>query len=96
MKDIITCPKCKAQYLLGEIFIPECVIGQPKNIKKDEKGKLEFYSGVHSDNVEYYKCDYCDNTFKVTVDLQTKVEMNTIKEEYTTKIPKASLFLKED
>ena len=63
--DVIVCPCCGAEYLPAEIFIPESYIGKPKNIVKDEFGKIFTFDGESMNTYERYQCDYCGNTFKV-------------------------------
>ena len=36
----INCPYCNIEYLPGEIFIPNYIIGQPKEIERDEDGNI--------------------------------------------------------
>ena len=33
--DIITCPKCGAEYTAGEIYIPEVFLGVPDDIERE-------------------------------------------------------------
>ena len=45
----ITCPRCGAQYLPGEIYLPKAFLGQPKLIEKDFAGKILDYLGESMD-----------------------------------------------
>ena len=64
-ENIIICPYCGAEYLPEEIFIPEDLFNQPRNILKDEHGKLEHFVRDDLSFEEEYTCDYCNHTFKV-------------------------------
>ena len=63
--DIITCPKCSAEYLPAEIYLPTSFVGNPRYITKDYKGSLLDFSGESMDLKEKYICDKCNTAFKV-------------------------------
>lgn len=64
-RQIITCPKCGAQYLPSEIFMPRSFIGEPKDIEKDCYGKIVYYAGTDMNLKESYLCDYCGHNIRV-------------------------------
>ena len=87
---MIKCPKCGAQYLPAEIFLPNEFLGKPKTIFKDNNGIIEDYSGNSMDTEEEYICDYCDTPFNIYATVQFKTLINEGKnfnELYVTKIP---------
>lgn len=100
-RDIrIKCPVCGAEYLPAEIYIPKCFVGSPENIDKNHYTQcIESYFGKNMDLIERYKCDNCDNTFKIIA----KVQFITIKEEeldfkkpYKTKLNLQKITLDEN
>jgi len=74
---IIECPHCGAQYLPGEIFLPKEFLGEPKNVDKDENGKILSYVGTNMNTVENYICDYCGTNFKVraTINMNARTDV---------------------
>lgn len=100
--DIIRCPVCGAEYLPGEIYLPNEFLGQPKYIEKAySDGHILDYVGNQPNSmnlVEHYKCDRCNSNFKVVA----RVSFNTVEEDYnfthdySTKLTKETLFLKEE
>lgn len=77
MKDrIIKCPNCGCEYLLGEILYPNLVLGQPKNIIKNEKGKIEYWEDNDLSLSESYVCDNCNTPFIVNLKLDFDVEID--------------------
>lgn len=73
---IIKCPHCGAQYLPGEIYMPDSLIGQPDDIVKDAVGKIiyEDYSteAREPNMIEHYICDYCDKPFVIEATITYK------------------------
>jgi len=65
-RQVIKCPKCGAEYMAGEIYLPEYFIGQPNNIIKGYDHNILSYNGSDMDVEEQYQCDYCDCKFKVS------------------------------
>lgn len=98
--DIITCPHCGAEYTAGEIYIPECFLGVPKNIDKDCVNHTILTDlGKPMDTRESYICDYCKTPFKVSAYVKFNVEEDTthnFNKNYVTSVKKGSLFLSED
>lgn len=64
--QLIKCPYCGAEYLPGEIFLPNHFLGQPKGIEKDYTGKFLYAEGIDQDLTEFYTCDKCLSNFKVS------------------------------
>ena len=75
----IICPKCGAQYLPGEIYLPNAFLGQPRNVARDCTGKIVDYSGNSMDLKETYICDKCGCKFgvKAVVQFYTDVKETT-------------------
>lgn len=68
-KDIIICPKCGAEYLAGELFIPKYFLGQPYVVERDENHKVINSCGIPMTLEEKYICDFCDTPFKIYADI---------------------------
>lgn len=90
MKKII-CPNCGAEYAPQEIFLMNTF--NNTDIIKDEKGSI--LTDLSFDDDEIYKCDYCNQTFHVTMNIEFNVYTKHI-EEHTTKLHKPLIFLKEE
>lgn len=71
---VIKCPHCGCEYLPAEIFYPEEFLGQPKNILKDDNGKILGFQGEDMALVESFFCDHCGKEFKVTATCSFKSE----------------------
>ena len=87
----ITCPHCGAEYAPQEIFVMSNF--NNSRIIKDEEGKI--LDDLDYDKEEYYKCDYCNKTFYVNMDISFDV-YSTKLEEHITRLHKPALFLEED
>ena len=78
---VIKCPHCEAEYLPGEIYMPNAIIGQPDEIVKDSLGKIiyEDYSTPDREPclTESFTCEYCNKPFVIeaTVSYKTKEEV---------------------
>ena len=98
MKNIIKCPKCKTEYLPGEIFIPNNFLGQPKEIHRDEDGKIINYRGISQSLRETFTCEKCNYTFDIEAQITYKVEssMANFDEEYSTPLYADRIVLKEE
>jgi len=75
-RRVIVCPHCGYEYLPGEIFYPNNVVGQPTNIIRDTLGKIlyeEYLEGKEPLAEEQYCCDNCGRPFVVEVDAHYKV-----------------------
>ena len=75
-KTIIECKHCKAQYLIGEIFMPGAIIGKPVDVVKDSLGKIIYVDYKTEDNVpcntEHFVCEYCGKPAMLTAELIVK------------------------
>ena len=75
-KTIVECEHCKAQYLIGEIFMPNAIIGKPVEVVKDSLGKIIYVDYKSEDNVpnrsERFTCEYCGKPFIVTMEMVPK------------------------
>ena len=68
--NYIKCPYCGCEYHPAEIFLPEYVIGRPTAVLKDDNGVIEKVVADTTSLEEYYQCDKCNNSFKVTLDFE--------------------------
>ena len=79
-EPIIVCPICGQSYLPAEIFMPEDILGKPKEIFKTSSGKVDFYTGKEPDFVEEYICDNCSTHLviraKLSFDVQPRENTN--------------------
>lgn len=98
MKNIIKCPKCNQEYLPGEIFVPNNFLGQPREIDRNEEGKITSYKGINQSLRETYTCDKCNYTFDIEAQITYKVEGSfaNFDEEYSTPLYSNRIVLKEE
>ena len=74
---IITCPHCGYEYLSGEIFYGEALVGRPTDVVRDALGKIlyyEFQPGHELDTTEHYTCDNCGKSFIIDANINYKVK----------------------
>ena len=77
MKDkIIKCPCCGEEYLPGEVLYPNWIIGQPKNIIKNDRGRIEYWEDEDLSLTETYICDKCNTPLNITVSIDYSVEVD--------------------
>lgn len=72
---IIKCPHCGAEYLSGELYLPEAFTGHPYDIVKDSMGRIlyeDYQEGREPDMIEHYICDYCNKPFIVEATITYK------------------------
>lgn len=89
---VIRCPRCGAEYLPSEIYIPGSLIGQPDEVIKDSFGKIiyEDYSTDtrEPDMIEHFICDYCEKPFvieaMVTYKTKTEAPEKDFKQQYVS------------
>ena len=89
---VIKCPHCGAEYLPGEIYMPNALIGQPDDIVKDSLGRIlyEDYSTETREPAmtESFICEFCDKPFiiEATVTYKTREEApeKNFKEQYVS------------
>lgn len=66
----IKCPYCGWEYLPGEIFCPNSVVGQPETVLRDQLGHI-LYDEYKEDQLpemdETYVCDNCNKPFIATI-----------------------------
>ena len=93
----ITCPRCGAEYLPSELFIPKFVFGKPTDIERTDTGKLLWCDGQDMDLQETYKCDYCNKPFEIKAIIKFESYIDDRKDftsDYSTslKVKKYTLF----
>ena len=82
---IIVCPKCGAEYLPCEIFLPNAFLGKACDIVKDDSGEILSFDGYNMDNRETYVCDFCKTKFEVNAKVAfTSNDVDAFNEEYAT------------
>lgn len=88
-RPLIKCPKCGAEYMAAEIFLPDYFIGKPSGIIRSRDNNIIAYNGNDMDLEEEYECDYCNCKFnvKATVTFKTSPVGKDIfdDEEYVSK-----------
>ena len=97
--DLIICPKCEAEYLPCEIFIPNIFFGNNYKIDKDSTGKIVNKENYKLNTEESYICDYCNTPFKVKTNIRFSIiidEKHNFNEDYIMQInKKPKIFLDE-
>ena len=92
----IVCPICGAEYHPAEIFISDYIIGNPNHIEKDADGKIIDYIGMEQDLEEQYKCDKCNNLFKITAKIDfTAKPISKLNDKTTVSLRKYSMIMPE-
>ena len=76
MEKILKCPICGEEYLPGEIFYPNYIIGQPKNIIKNDRGKIEYWEDEDLVESESFICNKCNTTLNFTLKVEYNVEVD--------------------
>lgn len=72
---IIKCPRCGANYLPGEIYMPGALIGYPEDVVKDALGKIlyeDYPEGKEPNMIENFVCEYCNKPFIVEATITYK------------------------
>lgn len=93
------CPHCGAQYHLSEIFYPEEIMAKPHYIDKDKDGKIIKVVGTPETYTETYTCDYCGNSFSVTMSVRLKIKKIAdinMREDYVTRYYKSENLFSEE
>ena len=74
----ILCPKCGTEYHIAEIYYPKELVGCPRDIIKDEAGKILGFEGVDAKITEKYICDKCNTRFETiaAITFETKEVVN--------------------
>lgn len=87
--SIIHCPHCGAQYLPGEIYMPNSLIGQPDEVVKDSFGKIlyeDYYTEMREpDMVEHFVCEYCEKPFIIEATVTYKTKEEAPENDFSTK-----------
>lgn len=98
--DIISCPKCGAEYLANEIYIPKNFFGNVKTVDRDpESHKILAYYGDLINTKEHYICDFCNTPFNINANIvfNTDIdEQHDFNQSYCSILEKSSLFLDEE
>lgn len=74
---VIVCPHCGWEYLPGEIFYGEALVGRPTEIVRDVLGKILYYEykdGYELDTTEHYICDNCGKAFTIEAAISYKAK----------------------
>lgn len=74
MYKYIRCPKCRCEYLPGEIFNPDYLLGKPKNTIRNDVGEILGYEGIEPDDTESFTCEKCNTEFKVTAKINFLID----------------------
>lgn len=94
----IKCPKCGYEYLPAEIFFPKSLLGNPRDIIRDDDGSIEFFNGETMNLHEEFECENCQALFEVdaTINFSCKYDKKIdFDEEYETTIYKNRVKLEE-
>lgn len=85
---IIRCPRCGAEYLPGEIYLPSSLIGQPDEVVRDSVGKIiyeDYYTPEREpDAVEHFTCDYCEKPFVIEAVITYKTKEEAPENDFST------------
>lgn len=94
--NVIRCPHCGTEYHPSEIFIPEYLIGRPKDIEKNYLGKIvNIEMALKPDLKEEFTCEKCFQKLNISAHIRYDVSIKTY-EDYTTKKYKDRLVLNEE
>ena len=87
--NIIKCPRCGAEYLAGEIYMPGSLIGQPTDVVKDSLGKIIYVDyepeEKQPDMIESYICDYCNKPFIIEATITYKTREEAPERDFSSK-----------
>lgn len=99
-KTTITCPRCGAEYLPQEIYIPNIFFGKASYIEKDDvTHQITQIYGTDLDTEESYVCDFCNTPFSISakISFTTKEDIKrNFNEDYETRLTKEKIILEED
>ena len=62
---VIRCPKCECEYLPGEIYMSDYLVGKPRDVERTYDGKIFLYDGIEQNLEESFVCEKCGKPFKV-------------------------------
>lgn len=76
---LIKCPHCSAEYLPGEIYMPNAITGRPDEVVRDSLGRIiyeDYIAGHEPSLAESFTCEYCNKPFVIdaVVSYKTKEE----------------------
>lgn len=99
-KLVITCPRCGAEYLMQEIYLPNSFLGKASYIEKDPSThQITEILGTDVNTEEEYTCDFCGAPFIVNAKISFCTRENTKKDfdnDYVTVLKKEKILLSED
>ena len=99
-RSVVTCPRCGAEYLPQEIFIPNAFFGRASHIERDESThKIIEVQGTELDPKEEYTCRFCNTPFNVTAKISFKAEEDkkrNFDEDYSTSLVSDTFILDEE
>lgn len=85
---VIKCPHCNSEYLPGEIYMPNSLIGQPDEVVRDALGKIiyEDYDTPERepDMIEQFTCEYCNKPFIVEATVTYKTREEAPEKDFST------------
>ena len=82
----IKCPKCGYEYLPAEIFFPKSLLGNPKDIIRDDDGSIEFFNGETMNLHEEFECENAINIVRDNLLKRLEIEKNKNKKEVLGKL----------
>jgi len=82
--QIVKCPHCGREYLLGEIYTDRAFTGRPTDIVRDALGKIIYANYVvEPDYHETYICDGCSKQFVVDAEVSLKSNKEAVELDFT-------------
>lgn len=85
---VIRCPHCGAEYLPGEIFMPNAIIGQPDEVVKDSLGKIlyeDYYTEDREPSLEEsFTCEYCEKPFVIEAVVTYKTSKESPEKDFSS------------
>lgn len=95
----IICPCCSAEYLCSEIYVPDALVGKPREVDKNAYGRIKKVYGDNASNEEEYICDFCNTKFYVYAKMlfRTSIKKDeTFEEEYSLNVSGDKVEMQED
>ena len=74
---VIKCPNCGYEYLAAEIFFTDSLLGSPKDILRDDTGKILFISGDEPCLEQEWECDKCGHNFTAKLIVKSEVKYDS-------------------
>lgn len=85
---VIRCPHCGAEYLPGEIYMPNAIIGQPDDIVKDSFGRIIYEDYFTPEREpcteEHFVCEYCEKPFVIEATVTYKTREESPENDFST------------